>query len=241
MSLATPISIRTLQRKLYRKAKAEPAYRFYLLYDKIYREDILRHAYALARANAGAPGIDGMTFAQIEASGLEEWLAGLREELLLKTYRPDPVRRVSIPKPDGGERPLGIPTIRDRVVQTAAKLVLEPIFEADFEDSAYGYRPVRGAVDAVKEVHRLICRGYTDVVDADLSRCFDSIPHGELLKSVARRIVDRRLLRLIKLWLKAPIEEGGDGDRSRRIGGAKATRAARPRAASRVHCSPTST
>ncbi len=221
MSLATPISIRTLQRKLYRKAKAEPAYRFYLLYDKIYREDILRHAYALARANAGAPGIDGMTFAQIEASGLEEWLAGLREELLLKTYRPDPVRRVSIPKPDGGERPLGIPTIRDRVVQTAAKLVLEPIFEADFEDSAYGYRPIRGAVDAVKEVHRLICRGYTDVVDADLSRYFDSIPHGELLKSVARRIVDRRVLRLIKLWLKAPIEEGGDGDRSRRIGGGK--------------------
>ena len=221
MSLATPISIRTLQRKLYRKAKAEPAYRFYLLYDKIYREDILRNAYALARANAGAPGIDGMTFAQIEASGLEEWLAGLREELLLKTYRPDPVRRVSIPKPDGGERPLGIPTIRDRVVQTAAKLVLEPIFEADFEDSAYGYRPIRGAVDAVKEVHRLICRGYSDVVDADLSRYFDSIPHGELLKSVARRIVDRRVLRLIKLWLKAPIEEGGDGDRSRRIGGGK--------------------
>src|SRR6266702_2409595 len=141
MSLATPTAIRTLQRKLYRKAKAEPAFRFYLLYDKIYREDILRHAYALARANAGAPGRDGMTFAQIEASGLERWLAGLREELVSKTYRPDPVRRVSIPKPDGGERPLGIPTIRDRVVQTAAKLVLEPIFEADFEDNAYGYRP----------------------------------------------------------------------------------------------------
>src|ERR1700756_2354210 len=221
MSLATPISIRTLQRKLYRKAKAEPAYRFYLLYDKIYREDILRHAYALARANAGAPGIDGMTFAQIEASGLEEWLAGLREELLLKTYRPDPVRRVSIPKPDGGERPLGIPTIRDRVVQTAAKLVLEPIFEADFEDSAYGYRPVRGAVDAVKEVHRLICRGHTDVVDADLSRYFDSIPHDELLKSVARRIVDRHVLRLIKLWLKAPIEERDDDDGTRRMSGGK--------------------
>ena len=168
MSLATPEKIRTLQRKLYRKAKAEPAFRFYLLYDKIYREDILRHAYALARANAGAPGTDQMTFAAIEALGLERWLAGLREELVSKAYRPDPVRRVSIPKPDGGER--GIPTIRDRVVQTAAKLVLEPIFEADFEDSAYGYRPARGAVDAVKEVHRLICRGYSDVVDADLSR-----------------------------------------------------------------------
>jgi RNA-directed DNA polymerase len=221
MSLATPTAIRSLQRKLYRKAKTEPAFRFYLLYDKIYREDILRHAYALARANAGAPGVDGMTFAAIEALGLEEWLAGLREELISKTYRPDPVRRVMIPKPNGGERPLGIPTIRDRVVQTAAKLVLEPIFEADFEDDAYGYRPARGAVDAVKEVHRLICRGYTDVVDADLSRYFDSIPHDELLKSVARRIVDRHVLRLIKLWLKAPIEERDDGDRTWRIGGGK--------------------
>src|ERR1700681_2957224 len=221
MSLATPTTIRTLQRKLYRKAKAEPAFRFYLLYDKIHREDILRHAYALARANAGAPGRDGMTFARIEASGLERWLAGLREELVSKTYRPDPVRRVSIPKPDGGERPLGIPTIRDRVVQTAAKLVLEPIFEADFEDNAYGYRPVRGAVDAVKEVHRLICRGHTDVVDADLSRYFDSIPHAELLKSVARRIVDRHVLRLIKLWLKAPIEERDDDNGTRRMSGGK--------------------
>ena len=221
MSLATPEKIRTLQRKLYRKAKAEPAFRFYLLYDKIYREDILRHAYALARANAGAPGTDQMTFTAIEASGLERWLAGLREELVSKAYRPDPVRRVSIPKPDGGERPLGIPTIRDRVVQTAAKLVLEPIFEADFEDSAYGYRPARGAVDAVKEVHRLICRGYSDVVDADLSRYFDSIPHDALLKSVARRIVDRHVLRLIKLWLKAPIEEWDEGEGTRRIGGGK--------------------
>jgi len=162
MSLATPEKIRTFQRKLYCKAKGEPAFRFYLLYDKIYREDILRHAYAVARANAGAPGVDGVSFAQIEASGLETWLAALREELVSKTFRPDPVRRVMIPKPNGGERPLGIPTIRDRVVQTAAKLVLEPIFEADFEDNAYGYRPARGAVDAVKEVRRLICRGYTD-------------------------------------------------------------------------------
>jgi len=221
MSLATPIAIRTLQRKLYRKAKAEPAFRFYLLYDKMYREDILRHAYALARANAGAPGVDGITFAAIEAAGLEKWLAGLREELVSKTYRPDPVRRVMIPKPNGeGERPLGIPTIRDRVIQTAAKIVLEPIFEADFEDSAYGYRPTRGGVDAVKEVHRLICRGYTDVVDADLSRYFDSIPHADLMKSVARRVVDRRVLRLIKMWLRAPIEERGD-DEKRRIGGGK--------------------
>src|SRR6476659_1614361 len=212
MSLATPTTIRTLQRKLYRKAKAEPAFRFYLLYDKIHREDILRHAYALARANAGAPGRDGMTFARIEASGLERWLAGLRAELVSKTYRPDPVRRVSIPKPDGGERALGIPTVRDRVVQTAAKLVLEPIFEADFEDGAYGYRPGRSAADAIKEVHRLICRGYTDVVDADLSKYFDTIPHADLLKSVARRIVDRNVLWLIKLWLRAPAEErNGDG------------------------------
>jgi RNA-directed DNA polymerase len=144
VSLATPTAIRSLQRKLYHKAKAEPAFRFYLLYDKIYREDILRHAYALTCANAGAPGTDGITFAAIETLGLENWLADLREELILKTYRPDPVRRVMIPKPDGGERPLGIPTIRDRVVQAAAKLVLEPIFEADFEDNAYGYRPHAG-------------------------------------------------------------------------------------------------
>jgi RNA-directed DNA polymerase len=221
MSLVTPEKIRSLQRKLYRKAKAEPAFRFYVLYDKICREDILGHAYALARDNAGAAGVDGMTFAQIEASGVEVWLAGLREELVSKTYRPDPVQRVLIPKPNGGgERALGIPTIRDRVIQTAAKLVLEPIFEADFEDNAYGYRPARGAVDAVKEVNRHICRGYTDVVDADLSQYFDSIPHCDLIKSVARRIVDRHVLRLIKLWLKAPIEEP-DGEGARRIVGGK--------------------
>jgi RNA-directed DNA polymerase len=220
MSLETPEKIRNLQRKLYRKAKAEPAFRFYMLYDKICRKDILRHAYALARDNAGAPGVDGVTFAQIEAEGVERWLAGLREELVSRTYRSQPVRRVMIPKPGGGERPLGIPTIRDRVVQTAAKLVLEPIFEADFEDSAYGYRPRRSGTDAVKEVHRLICRGYTDVVDADLSKYFDTIPHSDLLKSVARRIVDRHVLWLIKLWLKARIEER-DGKGKRHLSGGK--------------------
>jgi RNA-directed DNA polymerase len=220
MSLVTPDKIRTLQRKLYIKAKAEPAFRFYQLYDKIYREDILLHAYRLARANAGAPGVDGVTFAAIEEEGLEAWLAGLREDLVSKTYRPEPVLRVRIPKPDGGERPLGIPTIRDRVVQTAAKLMLEPIFEADFEDNTYGYRPKRGAVDAVSRVHQHICQGYTDVVDADLTGYFDSIPHDDLLKSVARRVVDRHMLRLIKLWLKAPIEEQ-DGNGKRRITGGK--------------------
>ena len=180
--------------RLYCKAKAEPAFRFYVLYDKICRADVLLHAYRLARANAGAAGVDGVSFAQIEEQGLEVWLAGLREELVAKTYRPDPVRRVMIPKPDGGERPLGIPTVRDRVVQTAAKLVLEPIFEADFEDNAYGYRPRRGAVDAVKDVYRHLRRGYTDVVDADLSKYFDNIPYSDLMQCVARRIVDRQVL-----------------------------------------------
>ena len=220
MSLTTPDKIRNLQRKLYCKAKAEPTFRFYLLYDKICREDILVHAYRLARANAGAPGVDGMTFARIEEQGLEAWLAGLRAELVSKTYRPDPVRRVMIPKANGGERPLGIPTIRDRVIQTAAKIVIEPIFEADFEDNAYGYRPARGAVDAVKEVHRHLCRGYADVVDADLSKYFDTIPHSELIKSVARRVVDRNVLRLIKMWLRAPIKER-DADGTRRMSGGK--------------------
>ena len=231
MSLTTPDKIRTLQRKLYVKAKAEPAFRFYVLYDKIHRADILLHAYRLARANAGAPGVDEITFEQIEEQGLEVWLAGLREELVAKTYRPDPVRRVMIPKASGdGERPLGIATIRDRVVQTAAKIVLEPIFEADFEDTAYGYRPRRGALDAVKEVHRHLVRGYTDMVDADLSSYFDSIPHSDLLKSVARRVVDRNVLRLIKMWLKAPVEER-DKDGTRRMWGGKGNKCGTPQGA----------
>ena len=227
MSLTTPESIRTLQRKLYCKAKAEPAYRFYLLYDKIHRDDILAHAYALARANAGAPGVDGMTFAAVEAMGQGEWLAAIRKDLVAKTYRPAPVRRVMIPKPGGGERPLGIPPIRDRVVQTAAKLVLEPIFEADLDPAAHGYRPGRSGANAIKVVHVLLCRGYTDVVDADLSKYFDTIPHQDLMRSVARRIVDRHVLRLIKLWLKAPFEERDD-DGTRRMTGGKNSRQGTP-------------
>src|SRR5579864_5529810 len=220
MSLTTPDNIRALQRKLYLKAKAEPNFRFYLLYDKVHRADILRHAYELVRSNKGAPGVDGVTCAAIEAAGLENWLGGIETELRTKTYQPQPVRRVMIPKPGGGERPLGIPTIRDRVAQTAAKLVLEPIFEADLEPTAYGYRPGRSGIDAVKAVHRLLCQGFTDVVDADLSNYFDTIPHDELLRSVAARIVDRHVLRLIKLWLKTPVEET-DPDGRRRMSGGK--------------------
>jgi RNA-directed DNA polymerase len=219
MSLETPIAIRTLQRKLYRKAKQEPDFRFYLLYDKMYREDILSHAYELAKGNKGAPGVDGQTFEAIESQGLLEWLEGIRKDLRDKTYKPQPVRRVLIPKPGGGERPLGIPTIRDRTVQTATKLVLEPIFEADLEPEAYGYRPKRSAHDAIQKVHKLLCEGYTDVVDADLSKYFDTIPHTQLLKSVARRIVDRNVLHLIKMWLKVPVEERDENGKRRMTGG----------------------
>src|ERR1700730_12858117 len=219
MSLTTPETIETLQRKLYAKAKAEPGFRFYLLYDKVYRADILAHGYALAKANKGAPGVEGVTFETIEAAGMEGWLAALAEELREKTYRPQPVRRVMIPKAGGGERPLGIPTIRDRVVQTAAKLVLEPIFEADLDPEAYGYRPGRSALDAVRRVHGHLKAGYTDVVDADLSKYFDTIPHDELLQCVARRISDKHVLALIKMWLKTPVEERTGAGGKRLTGG----------------------
>ncbi len=223
MSLETPIKIRMLQRKLYQKAKEEPGYRFYLLYDKIYREDILAHAYAVVKSNQGAPGVDGQTFWGIETQGLEGWLNGLRDDLRAKTYQPQAVRRVKIPKPGGGERPLGIPTIRDRVVQTAAKLLLEPIFEADFDPNAYGYRPKRSAQAAIQKVHELLCEGYTDVVDADLSKYFDTIPHRELIQCVARRIVDRDMLRLIKMWLKVPVEERDENGKRQMSGGKSST------------------
>ena len=227
MSLETPDKIRTLQRKLYVKAKAEPEFRFYLLHDKICRADILAHAYALARRNDGSAGVDGVTFDDIERAGVEAWLEALSEDLASMTYRPMPVRRVMIPKPGGGERPLGIPTIRDRVAQTAAKLVLEPIFEADFEDSAYGYRPKRSAGDAIKATHRLIRQGYVDVVDADLSQVLRHDPARRAHACVARRIVDANVLRLIKLWLTSPVEER-DGAGKRRMSGGKSNRKGTP-------------
>lgn len=207
MSLTTPPQIERFRSKLYDKAKNEPEFRFYQLYDKVHRMDILAHAYALCKANAGAPGVDGVTLEQIESLGLAEWLEGLRKELRERTYKPQPVRRVMIPKPGGGERPLGIPTIRDRVVQTAAKLILEPIFEADFDEAAHGYRPGRSAGEAIAKVHAALKSGQTDVVDADLSKYFDTIPHPELLRSVARRVVDRHMLKLIRMWLKTPVEQ----------------------------------
>ena len=214
--LSTPKSVQKLQTALHAKAKAEPGYRFYTLYDKISRADILAHAYALCRSNQGAPGVDGQDFAEVEAYGLERWLGELALALREETYRPDPIRRVYIPKANGKLRPLGIPTLRDRVCMTAATLVLEPIFEADLPPEQYAYRPGRNAQQAAVEVEELLFRGHPDVVDADLADYFGSIPHAELMKSVARRIVDRRVLHLIKIWLECPVEETDDKGRRRR-------------------------
>jgi len=241
VSLAPPDKLRRLQEALYTKAKQEPTYRFYLLYDKVYRTDILAHAYALSKQHGGAPGVDGVTFDDIEAAGREPWLAAVQEALRTETYRPYPVRRVRIPKPGGtGERPLGIPTIQDRVVQTAALLILQPIFEADLDPTAYGYRPGRTALQAVQEVHRALCAGHTQVIDADVSRYFDTIPHAALMQSLARRLSDRRLLRLLKQWLKAPVAEQRPGGGWRFSGGKESTRGT-PQGGGVSPFSPTST
>jgi len=205
-----------LQEALHAKAKGAPSYRFYALYDKMYRPDVLEFAYECCRANKGVAGVDGETFADIETCGRERWLGALAEGLRNKTYRPLAVKRVYIPKSDGKQRPLGIPTIRDRVAQMAAVVVLSPIFEADFQDEQYAYRPGRSALDAVKQVHALVSGGHTEVVDADLSGYFDSIAHAELMKSLARRISDKQMLHVIKTWLQAPVEEQDERGRKSR-------------------------
>ena len=207
MSLRTPEKVEKLQTVLRAKAKASPSYRFYSLYDKVHRADVLAHAYERCRANGGSPGVDGQTFAAIESYGVEQWLGELAEELRKKTYRPAAVRRVWIPKADGKQRPLGIPTIRDRVVQMAFVLVVEPIFDEDLQPEQHAYRPGHDAHGAIEAVQGWLDRGYTEVVDADLSGYFDTIPHHELMKCVARRISDRHLLHLVKMWLEAAVEE----------------------------------
>jgi RNA-directed DNA polymerase len=207
MNLEPPEKLQKLQAALHAKAKASPKQRFHALYDKVYRPDVLAHAYACCKANGGAAGVDGQTFADIDRYGQARWLGERAEERRVKTYRPDAVRRVWIPKPDGKQRPLGIPTIRDRVVQTAALLVLEPIFEADLQPEQYAYRANRSALDAVNRVRTLLNSGHTQVIDADLSGYFDSIPHAELMQCLRRRIVDGAMLHLVKMWLEAPVEE----------------------------------
>ncbi len=207
MSLLPPPKVQKLQEALHAKAKGAPDYRFYALYDKVYRRDMLEWAYYRCRANGGAPGVDRQTFEDIEAYGLDRWLDELAADLKAKSYRPQPVRRVFIPKGDGKRRPLGIATIRDRVAQMAVVLVLGPIFEADLEPEQHAYRPNRSALDAVQQVHGLVNTGHTEVIDADLSGYFDSVPHAELMKSLSRRISDRHLLGLIKMWLETPVEE----------------------------------
>ena len=213
MSLPPPPKVEKLQRVLRAKAKESPDYRFYQLYDKLYREDILAFAYRRCRTNAGGPGVDGQTFADIESSGKEAWLSELAQELRNRTYRPSAVRRVWIPKADGKLRPLGVPTIRDRVVQMAFKLVVEPIFDEDLQPEQHAYRLGHDSHQAVQEVQAWLDRGYTDIVDADLSGYFDTIPHHELMQCLARRISDRHLLHLVKMWLEAAVEEADEQGR----------------------------
>jgi RNA-directed DNA polymerase len=222
-NLATPKSVQKLQTALHAKAKTEPGYRFYALYDKIYRGDILAHAFAQCRSNKGTPGVDGQDFADVEAYGVERWLGELALALKEEKYRPDPIRRVFIPKANGKLRPLGISTLRDRVCMTAAMLVLDPIFEADLPPEQYAYRQGRNAQQAVIEVQKALFYNHPEVVDADLADYFGSIPHSELMRSLARRISDGRALHLIKMWLECAIEETDDQGRKRRTTEAKDT------------------
>ena len=220
-NLATPASVQKLQTALHAKAKTEAGYRFYALYDKIYREDILAHAYAQCRSNKGAPGVDGQDFSDVEAYGVQRWLGELAKALKEETYRPDPIRRVFIPKPNGKLRPLGISTLRDRVCMTAAMLVLAPIFEADLPPEQYAYRAGRNAQQAVIDAEETLYAGHLDVVDADLADYFGSIPHVDLMRSLARRIVDSSVLHLIKMWLECAVEETDDRGRKKRTTEAK--------------------
>jgi RNA-directed DNA polymerase len=219
-----PDQVERLRKKLYEKAKREPDFRFYSLYDKVCWTETLTRAYRQAEANAGAAGVDRVRFEDIGSYGVDRWLAELRQELVEERYRPQPVRRVMIPKPGGGEWPLGIPTIRDRVVQTAVVLILEPILEADFEDNVYAYRPERSAHDALAEVRKRLYGGQEHVVDADVTQYFDTIPHADLLQSVARRVADGKILHLLKLWLKSPVEEKDERGNRRMTGGKKSKR-----------------
>jgi len=216
MSLTTPESVQRSQTALHDKAKKSPNFRFYALYDKMYRQDVLTFAYQSSKANGGAAGVDNQTFEDMEAYGAERWLDELTQELKSQKYRPLPVRRVYIPKPGGQQRPLGVPAIRDRAVMMAAVLVLDPIFEADLQPEQYAYRRGRSALDAVRHVHKLINMGHGEIIDADLAGYFDSLPHSELLKSVARRVVDGAMLHLIKMWLKVPAEETDDRGKKHR-------------------------
>ena len=217
MSLSTPESVQKLQTALHDKAKKSPDFRFYALYDKVFRKDVLSFAYACCKANGGAAGVDNQTFEDIAAYGVERWLDELTQELRSRTYQPLPVRRVYIPKPDGKtQRTLGVPAIRDRAVMMAAVLVLDPIFEADLPPEQYAYRRDHSALDAVRHVHKLINTGHVEIVDADLSAYFDTLPHAELLKSVARRVVDGAMLHLIRMWLTAPAEETDERGRKHR-------------------------